>query len=70
MTYLRRLSRNKFIALIPRDGIIMAPIPNNNTNGATLVISDGTSDPKAPTIEAAAEMGDCRAWVAVELDDL
>lgn len=45
----------------------MAPMPSS-TNGATFVIRLGTSEPKAPTIEAAAEMGDWRACVAVDED--
>ena len=58
ITHLRRLSRSRPMALIPSEGIIMAPMPNNNINGATFVIREGTSDPKVPTIEAATDMGD------------
>jgi hypothetical protein len=68
-TYLRRLSRNKFMALMPSDGIIMAPMPTSSTSGATFVIKLGTSEPSAPTMDAAADMGDWRAWVAVLDED-
>lgn len=58
------------MALMPSEGIMSAPMPNSNTSGATFVISPGTSEPRAPTMEAAADMGDWRACVAVDEDDL
>ena len=68
--YLRRLSRNKPIALMPSAGIMRAPSPNRSTKGATFVMSPGTSEPSAPIMEAALETEDWRAIVAVLLDDL
>lgn len=66
-THLRRLSRSRPMAPIPSAGIMSAPRPNSTTSGATLVSRPGTSEPRAPITEAAAETGDWRAWVAVVL---
>lgn len=61
---------------MPSDGIISAPKPNRSTKGATFVIRLGTSDPMAPSMDAAAETLDWRDCVPVcwppdvELDEV
>lgn len=50
----------------PSWGIISAPRPTSRSRGATFVIRPGTSEPIAPTIADAAEIGDCLAWVAFD----